>query len=124
MRGFSLLEMMVATLVAGILLASMAPLWPAMNRGAVATRNRMAAVHLAQQQLEQSLSQGYAGVAARSGDVQVQSTVRNIAQRVDYHYEVSVADVPPDLRSVLVRVTWKERERNLQETLQSLLVSP
>lgn len=124
MRGFSLVEMMVATLLAAVILVSTAPLWPAMSRGAAATRNRMAAVHLAQEKLEQALSQGYAGVTADAGDIAVDSMIRNTTSTVTYHFEVVVTDVPPDLRSVLVRVTWREREQDREELVQGLLVSP
>ncbi|MCE7874152.1 prepilin-type N-terminal cleavage/methylation domain-containing protein [bacterium CPR1] len=123
-RGFSLLEMMVATVLAGVILVSLAPLLPQLSRGAVTGRHRMAAVHLAQQQLELTLSQGYAGMSSTSGSIVLDSTIRDVVQSTRYDYEVVVADRPPDLRSVLVTVRWTEAERALSEQVEALVVSP
>lgn len=123
-RAFTLMEMVLATGLAIVILVSLAPLFPALGRSAASARHRMAALHLAQQQMEQSLAQGYQGVTARSGTVEQVSQLRSSFEKLRFDYEVTVADHPPDLRSILVTVQWSEGSRRVSEQLQCLLVQP
>ncbi|MEW6277115.1 MAG: prepilin-type N-terminal cleavage/methylation domain-containing protein [Candidatus Eremiobacterota bacterium] len=123
-RGFNLLEMIVATAVAALVLICLSPIWPATSRAIGVSRNRLAGLQVASQQLEESLGQGYAAMTDRTGSVTLTSTIRGVPRTIRYDYGVVVTPVPPDLRSVLVRVRWTEGERQLEESLEALVVDP
>lgn len=116
--------MVTAIAVAGLLVAFLAPLWPAASRTTTSAGSQSSAWQIASSQAEVSLAQGYAAMGNRSGQV-VQTTItRGIEREITYFYEVTVTPVPPDMKTVLVRVFWDDLRHQREVKLETVLTDP
>ncbi len=119
-RGFSLLEVILALVVALIVLVAMAGIWPQYARLAKRNLTRGAAVNIARQQLETTLAQGFAAAVPRTGFVTLEAVIKGVAR--DYRYDYQVLTNQPlgsNLKNVRVVVNWQIEGKTMSTELQT-----
>ena len=115
-RGFSLLEVVVASLIFLTALVLMTSLWTSYHSALSQSRNRLVANGLARAVMEQRLAGGYGSLTPILGVPQTQTFVSNNqvrGRRSAQTFETTFQATDPGgagtaLRRLVVKVTWEE----------------
>jgi type II secretory pathway pseudopilin PulG len=97
-HGFSLLEVLLGSILFAGILVYMANVWGLYARTVGNSRSRMIATFLAAQQLEECITAGYRGVNAiynrDKPPLPIVTVIRGQAQRTEYRYTVDITYHP------------------------------
>lgn len=116
-RGFSLLEVLLGSILFAMILVYLANIWGIHSRTIGHTRARAIAGFLAAQQLEECITVGFRGVDQLKDRVNppipIQTVIRGESKTVEYRYTVGVYQhdrpgLTGRLKVVVVRVEFDE----------------
>ena len=120
--GFSLLEIILGSILFSTIVIYLASIWGIHARTVGATRSRMVATFIAGQEVENCITVGYSGVEALA-NLQwqyqtVTTTIRGVPESVQYAYKVetrpcSDPEIKSQLKAVRIRVVFPENSKNL-----------
>lgn len=118
-RGFSLLEVILASILITAVVISLMGVWPAHHQLIEKKKRRGAAVFFATREMELALDQGFDGVGPVGAPpqvqvVQVESVISDVPQTVEYKVTRTVTSDPsaptnPLLKQVQVVVEYDEK---------------
>ena len=116
-KGLTFIEIMVAILIVGMVGTSVLVSYNLAHRFAVRNTNRTVAVQIAQATIEEEKRNGYNGVVSWG------PTANNpyLGNTPNMTTQVTVSQPATDVRMVTVTVSWTDRDRTVNETLQTLL---
>lgn len=120
-RGFSLLEVIVATFIFLVIVMISAGYWVTVAKMMQQSRVRMAGVYVAEQVIEKAIEAGYDDVEslAGNGTFQMEATMYGKPYTYTVGYNVTVVQVEPSLKSVKVDISMANSEGFSYETLLS-----
>lgn len=120
-RGFSLLEVIVATFIFLVVVMISAGYWVTMAKMMQQSRIRMAGVFVAEQVIEKAIEAGFHGVEAMAGNgtFQMEATMYGKPTTYNVSYRVTVVQVEPTLKSVKVDISMANTTGFSYETLLS-----
>ncbi len=120
-RGFSLLEVIVATFIFLVVVMISAGYWVTVAKMMQQSRVRMAGVYVAEQVIEKAIEAGYEDVEslAGSGAIQMEATMYGRPTTYNVSYTVTITQVEPSLKSVKVDVSMANTSGFSYETLLS-----
>lgn len=116
--------MMIAMAIFSTVLITSMGIWPVSFQAVQKAKNTLIASHLAEQETETTISQGYSGAASRSGSYILNSTVNGVVQSLTYTYTVTVTAVSTTLKDVVVQVQWLEGANARFVKYETLLFNP
>ncbi len=116
-KGLTFVEVMVAILIISIVATSILVSYNLSYRFAIRNTNRTVAVQIAQATIEEEKRNGYNGVVSWG------PTANNpyLGNTPNMTTQVTVSQPTTDVRMVTVAVSWTDRDRTVNETLQTLL---
>jgi len=108
--GFSLIEIMFATLIFTVAYLAIIGIFPTCARAVHEARVVMLATHIAQQQLENtvSITTGFSGITGGSGQVTLISVVNGATETLTFNWQITVTNPGGDtnLKDVRCQVYW------------------
>lgn len=107
-RGFTVIEMLVAIAFFATFYIIIMEVWPLSARSVLQAKNALLASHVAEQEMEYAIYQGYNAVSNRSGTYQLTSTINGVVQSSAIRYRVTVTPNTSDTKDVQVRVDWSD----------------
>jgi prepilin-type N-terminal cleavage/methylation domain-containing protein len=128
-KGFSLLEVVLASVIFLTALLLMTSLWTAYHKALTQSRNRLVANGLARSVMEQRLAAGHGSLEAILGTPQSQTFVSNSqvrGRRLTQEFQSSFLATDPMgagtvLRRLVVTVSWEESSGKKELVYESCL---
>lgn len=113
-KGFSLLEVLVATFILTLAFLYMIGMFPASEIGLAGAKNTHFAVEFAKSKIEYWMQQGYSVIASKpatieSGTASVGSTVNGMAQSQTINWSVSHAQMASGIQQIDVLTYWSQK---------------
>lgn len=107
-RGVSLLEVVLATMLFTVVLVISLGFWSTCSAMIAKSRSRLMGTYVAQQMVERAQKAGFDEVdeMAGSGAFDIQAKLRGRPANYKIGYTVTVVKVDDDLKSVQVEVKW------------------
>lgn len=130
LRGYSILEVLVASVLFATTMLSMASVWVTHAKAIDKSQEQQVAGALAQRLMEMQRALGYQTVPVASTPFTIERTMRGITTSSTFIYEIYVVDradpahpssVPhgPTYKNVVVKVAWSDSTGNHVFTLES-----
>ncbi len=123
-RGLSLLETVIASLLFATITVSLVSLWFSHYRLLAMSQSRLVATYVCKQLMEEQLSNATSAIIAvpRGSQPPITMThkVNGATRTVVYEWSVGVVDTP-DMKDVVVNVFWKEGGIEHETHLETLL---
>lgn len=120
-EGFTLVEVVVALGLIGVLLVFVLTVFPALHQGARLAENHANAAFLGQSLLNQQRARGFAGVAARTGSWTFPVTVDDRVVQQQMSYQVDVQALDSHRKRIWVTMTWSDRTGAKKVVVETLL---
>ena len=119
-----MVDTLVATALFCLVFVVFMDIWPVQARAVNLGRDVLTASCLADQEMEATISAGYAAAANRSGSVTVLSSADGRRGTVMFSYAVTVTTQSDSNKLVVVQVNWAEGTVRHHVELQTLLANP
>jgi len=107
-RAFSLLEILLGSILFSTVLVYLAGIWGVHARTIGHTRDRMVATFIAGQQIENCITAGYQGVGVLAAlgprPEEVRTTINGVTQIVVYTYTITAASHPDPLLATKMKI--------------------
>lgn len=138
-KGFNLLEVVIAAFIFSVVSISFVGVWGQQVRALEKSRHVMVATFLAEELIEESMSQGYerSKDSVTAGEIEADDILMTTETRnprnpeqwdsveVKYHYtrEIKLIGDPDDdkLKQVIVRVSWVDTTKTGEVVLETYL---
>lgn len=121
--GFSLVEVVVALALIGVLLVFVLTVFPSIHQGARLAENHANAAFLGQSLLNQERARGFAGVAARSGSWIFPVTVDRRVVQQQMNYQVDVQALDAYRKRMWVTLTWSDSTGPKRVVVETILAA-
>lgn len=119
--GFSLVEVVVALALIGVLLVFVLTVFPSIHRGARLAENHANAAFLGQSLLNQERARGFASAVPRSGSWTFPVTVEKRVVQQQMNYQVDVQALDSYRKRIWVTLTWSDSTGPKKVVVETLL---
>ena len=124
MKGFTLVETVVALFILALLALFVTGVFPQLHRSVELSRGHSQAAHLGRSLLEAARRQEFPNLASWSGACSIPGEVAGRISTLEFTYAVDVVELAPGLKRVGAEVRWTTSSGGKRVDVQTEIASP